>query len=301
MIFMKTTIVYTVLILTAATLFSCRKEYSIENGSGLQADFTAQVNGVTWDAADSSQYATILQGTITVVGTSSDGRQLTISLNDTIVGAYTLNQQTTSVATFSNVDSPSLYAYATNEGSDTSQAGGTVNVISIDPVGKTISGIFSFKAYRPLDGTTKVFTSGVFYKIPYTDTVPVISKLDTLTASVNSVTWPGVGITVQSLGGELVISGAQSDGSNAITLLLPVSSQPGSYSLSNITLDNCQGIFNPTPTPSLASTSGNLNVVENDAVRSRIRGNFTFMASDPLGTGDTYTISNGYFSAYYGQ
>jgi hypothetical protein len=298
---MKTTIVYTILVLTAATLFSCRKEYSIENGSGLPADFTAQVNGVTWDAADSSQYATILQGTITVVGTSSDGRQLSISLNDTVVGSYILNQQTTSVATFSNVDSASMYDYATNEGSDTSQAGGTVNVISIDPVGKTISGIFSFKAYRPLDGTTKVFASGVFYKIPYTDTVPVISKLDTLTASVNSITWPGVGITVQSLGGELVISGAQSDGSNAITLLLPVNSQPGSYSLSNITLDNCQGIFNPTPTPSLASTSGNLNVVENDVVHSRIRGNFTFMASDPLGTGDTYTISNGYFSAYYGQ
>ena len=298
---MKTTIVYTVLVLAAVTLFSCRKEYSLENAGGLPADFTAQINGVTWDAADSSQYATILQGTITIVGTSSDGRQLIISLNDTAIGSYTLNQQTTSVATFVNVDSASMYEYATNEGSDTSQAGGTVNVISIDPVGKTISGIFSFKAYRPLDGTTKVFTSGIFYKIPYSDTLPVNSKLDTLTADVDSVAWTGVGITVQSLGGELAISGALSDGSNAITLLVPVNSQPGSYSLSNITLDNCQGIFNPTPTPSLASTSGNLNVVENDAVRSRIRGNFTFMASDPLGTGDTYTISNGYFSAYYGQ
>ena len=165
---MKTTIVYTILVLTAATLFSCRKEYSIENGSGLPADFTAQVNGVTWDAADSSQYATILQGTITVVGTSSDGRQLSISLNDTVVGSYILNQQTTSVATFSNAVS-SIYNYATNEGSDTAQAGGTVNVMSIDPVGKTISGIFSFKAYRQLDSTQEVFTSGVFYKVPYTD------------------------------------------------------------------------------------------------------------------------------------
>ena len=166
---MKTTTVYTILVLTAATLFSCRKEYSVENGSGLPADFTAQINGVTWDAADSTQFATFIQGTITIVGTSPDGRQLIISLNDTVIGTYTLNQQSTSVATFLNVDSAGIYDYATNVGSDTSQAGGTVNVMSIDPVGKTLSGIFSFKAYRTLDGAQEVFTSGVFYKIPYID------------------------------------------------------------------------------------------------------------------------------------
>jgi Family of unknown function (DUF6252) len=299
---MKTTIVYTVLVFAAATLFSCRKEYSVENANGLAADFTAQVNGVTWDAADSTQYAAIAKGTITIVGTSADGQQLTISLNDTIVGTYILNQQTgSSVATFANVDSTSSYAYSTNQGSDTSQSGGTVNVMNIDPVGKTISGIFSFKTYRLLDATQKVFTSGVFYKIPYSDSLPTISKLDTLTATVNNIAWPGVGITVQMLGGEMVISGAQSDGSNAITLLLPSNSQPGSYSLANITLDNCQGIFNPTPTPSLASTSGNLNVLENNVLHSRIRGSFQFAASDPLGTGDTYNINDGYFSIYYGQ
>ncbi len=300
-VIMKTTIVYSILVLAAATLFSCRKEYSVENRNGQPADFTAQVNGITWDAADNTQFASIARGTITIVGTSSDGRQLPLSLNATIIGTYALNQQSTSVATFSNVDSAAMYNYATNEGSDTSQAGGTVNVISIDPVGKTISGIFSFKAYRQLDGDRKVFTSGIFYNIPYSDTLPVSSKLDTLLASIDSVAWPGVGITVQSLGGELAISGAEADSSNAITLLLPVTSQPGSYSLANIALDNCQGILNPTPSPSLASTSGNLVVVENDIAHSRLRGNFQFMASDPLGSGVTYTISNGYFSVYYGQ
>ena len=167
-VIMKTTIVYTILVLIAATLFSCRKEYSVENGNSLPADFTAQINGVTWDAADSTPLATIAQGTITITGTATDASQMTISLNDTIIGTYTLNQQTTSVATFSNAVS-SIYNYATNEGSDTAQAGGTVNVMSIDPVGKTVSGIFSFKAYRQLDSTQEVFTSGVFYKVPYTD------------------------------------------------------------------------------------------------------------------------------------
>jgi len=297
---MKTTIVYTVLVFAAA-LFSCRKEYSVENANGLPADFTAQINGVTWDAADSTQYAAIAKGTITIVGTSADGQQLTISLNDTIVGTYILNLQTgSSVATFNNVDSNSGYTYATNLGSDTSQSGGTVNVMTIDRVGKTISGIFSFKAYSLLDGSQKVFTSGVFYKIPYSDTLPTVSKLDTLTATIGTTAWPGVGITVQMLGGELAISGAQSDGSNAITLLLPGNSQPGSYSLANISLDNCGGVFNPTPTPSLVSTSGYLNILENNVEHSRIRGSFQFTASDPLGS-STYTIDNGYFSIYDGQ
>ncbi len=164
---MKTTTIYTFLVLTAATLFSCRKEYSVENGNGLPADFTAQVNGVTWDATVNTQYAAIENGTLTIVGTNANGQQLTISLNDTIVGTYTLNQQTTSVATFSNIDSASSYNYTTNGSSDTAQAGGSVIVMSIDAATKTVSGVFSFKAYRPLDNTQEVFTSGVFYNIPY--------------------------------------------------------------------------------------------------------------------------------------
>jgi hypothetical protein len=165
---MKTTIVYTILILAAA-LFSCKKEYSVENGNGLPADITAQINGVAWEAADSTQFASIAKGAITIAGTDSSGWQLVISLNDTVIGTYILNQQSTSVATFYNVDSASMYAYATNLGSDTAQAGGTVNVLTINRAEKTISGIFSFKAYRPLDGTQKVFTSGVFYNVPYVE------------------------------------------------------------------------------------------------------------------------------------
>jgi len=166
MMMKKTTIVYTTLVLAAA-LFSCKKEYSVENGNGLPADFTAQINGVTWEAADSTQMASVGQGGISIVGTASDGSQLTIVLNDTVIGTYILNQQSTSGAAYGNLDSASIYYYTTTAGSDTSQAGGTVNVLAINKVGKTISGIFSFKVYRPLDSTRKIFTSGVFYNIPY--------------------------------------------------------------------------------------------------------------------------------------
>lgn len=297
---MKKVAIYTVLILIAGVFGACHKYTSVEGGY-LPADFTAQVNGSTWDAADSTQFAAIANGTITLIGTSSSGEQLTIVLNDTVVGTYLLNQQTASVATFGVVDSASLTNYSTSQGVDTAQAGGSVTVMSIDPVGKTISGIFSFKTYRQSDASELLFTSGVFYRIPYGDSLPVPNTGDTLTATVNGTNWTGTGITAEALGGELAITGALPDGSNAMTLLLPVTSTPGSYSLADISLADCQGAWNPTPSPSFISTSGTLNVIQNDIPNSRISGNFVFTATNPIATGGPFNITNGYFSVYYGQ
>jgi hypothetical protein len=129
----------------------------------------ATINGVSWEAADSTQSAVVSQGLVTISGISGNGQEISITLNDTVVGLYVLNQTSASLAIYANLDSVGGYAYSTNQGSDTSQAGGTVNVISIDPVNRTISGIFDFKVYRNSDGTQKDITAGVFYNIPYTD------------------------------------------------------------------------------------------------------------------------------------
>ncbi len=153
----------------AIALFACHKYTSIENGRGLAADMVATINGMSWEAADSTQSATVSQGLVTISGISGNGQEISITLNDTVVGLYVLNQTSASLAIYANLDSVGGYAYSTNQGSDTSQAGGTVNVISIDPVRRTISGIFDFKVYRNSDGTQKDITSGVFYNIPYTD------------------------------------------------------------------------------------------------------------------------------------
>ncbi len=104
----------------------------------------ATINGVSWEAADSTQTAVISTGWITISGISADGQEISITLNDTVVGLYVLNQTSASLAVYANLDSVGSYAYSTNQGSDTSQAGGTVNV-TVDRYGqdRTISGIFS--------------------------------------------------------------------------------------------------------------------------------------------------------------
>ena len=166
---MKRVIIHTSLGFMAIALFACHKYTSIENGRGSAADMVATINGVSWEAADSTQSAVVSQGLVTISGISGNGQEISITLNDTVVGLYVLNQTSASLAIYANLDSVGGYAYSTNQGSDTSQAGGTVNVISIDPVNRTISGIFDFKVYRNSDGTQKDITSGVFYNIPYTD------------------------------------------------------------------------------------------------------------------------------------
>jgi hypothetical protein len=100
-------------------------------------------------------------------GISADGGEISITLNDTVVGLYVLNQTSASLAVYANLDSVGSYAWSTNQGSDTAQAGGTVDVTAINAVNRTISGIFSFKAYRNSDGSQKDITAGVFYNIPY--------------------------------------------------------------------------------------------------------------------------------------
>ncbi len=164
---MKTVIIHTSLALIAIALFACHKYTSIENGRGSAAEMVATIDGVPWAAGDSTESAIASQGFVTISGISNDGQEISITLSDTVVGLYILNQTSTSLAIYANLNIVGGFAYSTNQGIDTTQAGGTVNVISIDPVNRTISGIFDFKVYRNSDSTQKDITSGVFYNIPF--------------------------------------------------------------------------------------------------------------------------------------
>lgn len=168
---MNKVVVYTTVSLMAVvTMLACHKYTSIENGNGLPADMVATIDdSVSWEAADSTQTAIISQGLVTISGISADGQEISITLDDTVVGVYFLNQTSTSLAIYANLDSVGSYAYSTNQGADTAQAGGSVTVTAVNMVDRTISGVFSFKVFRNSDGTQQDITAGVFYNIPYVD------------------------------------------------------------------------------------------------------------------------------------
>jgi len=287
-------------VLVVLVLFSCRKEVSTENPNGRDGTFTAQIDGVQWSAADSLKGAAIVAGFINISGISSDHKQLSIILNDTIPGVYTLNQNTTSVAAYLNTDSADLYAYTSNQGSDTAQAGGTVTVTQIDLVNRTITGTFSLNVYRNVDGKQKKMTDGVFFKLPYTSSLPAANKTDTMHAVIDGENWMARSIQASSISNTLIINGSALNGSQAISLLVPFDIAPGGPYLFDYMQFTYTGVYSPVINSTYGSASGTLNILENDPVTGRIRGNFEFLAADPtFQTPKTYQVSNGYFSVQY--
>jgi Family of unknown function (DUF6252) len=285
--------------LAAFTFSACHKETSVENPNALNGNFSAIINGVQWVAADSTEGASILDGVINVTGISADNKQLSITLNDTVTGVYALNQTSTSVAAYADLDSSGSYSYTTNQGSDTAQAGGTVTITAIDKVNKTITGVFSLKVFRNLDNRQVIITQGGFYKLSYTSSLPPSSSADTMLALIDGANWAGQSITAEAVGSQLAISGSELNGSQTVSLIMPLNIAPGSYTL-NYTGGTYIGLYNPTPTIPLASTSGTLTILQNNSATQQVSGNFQFQATDPLGNGNSpHQISSGYFSVQY--
>lgn len=280
------------------SMASCRKEMSIEHPGGMAGTFTAVIDGTQWIAADSTKGASILQGMINISGISVDNKQLSITLNDTVTGVYQLSQVSASLAAYADNDSSNSYAYTTNEGQDSSQAGGLVTVTEIDKVNHTISGTFSFKVYRDIDNHQKTITAGVFYKLPFATTLPPAGDQDTMKAVIDGANWKAASIIAQSLAPQLAINGSALNGSQSISLIMPLDVQPGTYTF-DVTGLTYIAIYMPSATISRVSTSGTLNILENDPTTRRVRGNFQFQADEPLNPAIQNLISAGYFSVKY--
>jgi hypothetical protein len=283
---------------------SCKKQTSIETGTLASGNFTAKVDGVQWSASGTKQGASILGGVINITGISADNKEITMTITDSVAGTYTLSQSSTSYGAYADIDSSDVYAFSTNQGKDSTQAGGVITILNIDPVGKTISGTFSFHVYRDIDGRGKNITNGVFTRIPYVTTLPPSSTTDTLQASIDNKSWKAGNIQATIASGQLTLVGASSDATQTIGLLLPANTPPGSYPLdgSNPSFLGAYTLLGGSTSTGFVSKAGTLTVTQNNTSTSRIRGTFQFTATDPTGANTTtHTIASGVFSIYYGQ
>ncbi len=301
---MKKAILYGLVLFGGWLISSCKKETSIEKGNSVTGNFVAQIDGVHWAAAFNAQQATLIQGMINITGISSDNQEISMTIADSVAGTYTLNQQSASLAAYADIDSSDIYAFTTNQGTDTTQAGGVVTISEIDPIGKTMTGTFSFKVYRDIDGRQKTITAGVFNKLPYTTSLPSGSSGDTLKATIDGTAWTGKSIEASINAGELSIVGSSSDGSQSIGLLVPSTATAGTYPLdgSNPTYIGVYTIVAGGTASGLVSTAGSVTILENNTTSSRIRGSFVFTAKDPTGASSaSHAITSGVFSVYYGN
>jgi hypothetical protein len=137
------------------------------------ANFKAKIDGTQWVADKFSQCAR-MNGIINISGLGLDKKIITITLPDSGVHQYTLAWDNSSGSAGAFMDSAlaDVTAFTSNAGSSPGEAGGTLNITSIDETNKKMSGTFSFKAKRLTDNTYRNITEGVFTNVPYITSLP---------------------------------------------------------------------------------------------------------------------------------
>ncbi|MFZ4057714.1 MAG: DUF6252 family protein [Ferruginibacter sp.] len=291
--------------LLAITLFytACERELSEENGGtptgggggAVVGDFRAKFDGTQW-VANRLTGASRMGGLINITGLSTNGQVLTITLTDSGVHQYYLYDTTMNAAALVDSTLPNRNAFGTNQGT-TAQSGGVVNITAIDAVNKRISGTFSFKVYRAMDSLQRTITDGVFTNTSYSTTMPPSSATDTMYVDIDGSTYRPVSVTGLANSGNIIINGTDATASKTVGLTFPETTIPGTYTLDFFGLVYI-GLYNPNSTTALASSSGNLEILENNATTRRIRGRFSFVA-EPLLGGTSVNLTNGYFSVRY--
>ncbi|MEO5999310.1 MAG: DUF6252 family protein [Chitinophagaceae bacterium] len=288
------------IILFTMLVTSCQKEISIELGNGsvtiVSGELKMKINGSQWTASKDAR-ASILGGYISINGLSPDNKSLSITLNDSVPGTYILDQMSFHFAALSDSSDLGGLSCTTEEGTDTSKAGGVVIVTSIDKVNKTISGTFHFKLYRDFDSKQKIVTEGVFTKLPYSVTLPPASLTDTFHVKIDNVDWTAKSLTAISSGSDLIVNASERDLTRIVALSFPATIVPGTYNLDALA-GIYVGVYAPNTTTFFTSLTGKLTIIEHNSLTKRIKGNFDFKAID-LGTSKSAQLSAGYFSIGY--
>jgi hypothetical protein len=202
-----------------------------------------------------------------------------------------------------------------------SQAGGQVVVSQIDAANQTISGTFQMHLYSDSAGYTKVFTNGVFNKLPYITSLPLAPATDTFTVLINGVPWKAPSITANIEEGEFMVRGSTRDGRQWVNIGVPVPASVGSgvigyycpvgFSIfgtylgqygnnDSVYLDKYLIGAPPLGTDDyyIFETSGYLEILQNNLSSHRLSANFQLQMTDSTGVASVM-LTNGYFSITY--
>lgn len=285
-----------VALLGALAFFSCQKEVDdtpVNPGNPSTGMFKAKIDGVQYTASTST--GSILRNVITIAAYSADKKYFVIVISDTVARTYTLNQNSTHAIAFADSTDANKKNFASNQGSDSSQAGGTATITSIDKVNMIISGTFSCKLYRNDDGKRKVVTEGSF-QVPYTSGLPAAKTTDTFHVQIDGMDWVAKSISGNASGGLLVVTASERNLSKIVALQLSQMITAGSYNFD--AAGSNAGIYIPDGITPCSVDTGKITILENNLTSKRIRGNFSFKADEFQGN-KSYQLASGYFSVGY--
>lgn len=298
----RTALALQTIFLMMVTFNSCQKELTDPNLStttttGGTGDFRAKINGVQFIASAAS--GSRVSGLIAVAGIGG-GKQMVITLQDSGVHHYTLDQTSMQAAAYTDSASGSINAFASNQSSNPTQAGGSVDITSIDTANKKFSGTFRFLVYRQFDSTQRTVSEGSFTNISYATTTPPRVSTDTFTVKIDNVlfvpfTISGIHVTLFN---QISIGGTDQNGTKSVSVLVPDNVTPGTYPITTIG-GTYFGQYNKNATTFLFSDIGQLTILEHNTTTKRIKGNFNFHASEILTPTSQAVLSSGYFSLVY--
>jgi hypothetical protein len=308
---MRKGFLYNLMILAGVIVFSsCQKE--IDPGiiadpppPGATGNLKAKIDGTQW-VANSVESASRMLGFITIGGRSTDRKYLLIQLTDSGVHNYTLDNISLNAASYIDSNLANAVNFTTNQGSGPADAGGFVNITSIDAANKRISGTFSFRVFRQMDGAQRTLTEGSFTNLPYLTTLPPTNSTDTFRVKIAGTLWvPPIVLGSKTpaappLVPQIAITGTSSDGTKSVGMFMPLSIIPGNYTF-DLFGGTYLGLYNPDidPNHSQAAMSGTLNILSHNTTTRRIRGNFNFHAEALLNSSLNTELTDGYFSVSY--
>ena len=278
-------------------LVSCLKEKSLDStGDGGAGILRMKIDGKQW-TANKTASATIMNEHVTITGASQDNFDLMIQIKTTSVGTYQLDQASDHIAIVIDNNEASPVGYSTDQGANSSIAGGTVNITKIDEATKRMSGNFTFKLYRSIDDKSIMITEGVFENLPYTADPPTTGTSDALKCKIDGTEWtaPQAGATLNT--GLILIVGSESNNSRTLTITVPETITPGDYVLDNTSF--YLGIYTDGTKIYGAGAGGTLKITEHQ--NRTIKGSFQFTAEDQIDppVNPNVAITEGSFSATY--
>ncbi len=163
---------------------------------------------------------------------------------------------------------------------------GKITVTDWDTSGKTISGIFNFRAMLEGVDTLRVH-EGVFFRVPYrSGGGDPIQNAGTFLADIGGEPWEAFTIQAMNTGETIVTSGATA--SIIILLGLPNDVENGVYQLPSAVF---RATYRDDNTVQEAASSGSIEILEHDVVNKTVKGTFFFETASQSITSGQFDIT----------
>ena len=274
-----------VLTLALLSIQSCKKDE--EMPAAVKDKFTARIDALSWSA--NSYQASIYNGSIVVIGESSDGTTITISIDGDTAGLYGMSSSTGSTAILSL---PSGKGFSTAASPD---AGGQILIESINAGTREMTGTFNFTAVRASDDSTISVTEGRFVNLKYSN-LPIGVENNRLSVDVNGSNWSPVNVSGFVAFKTLFINAIDADGTRTLSFELPFDIAPGTYTLNYFT--PYKALYISPDGRTHYAVKGDLEVTSHNLVNQEIKANFNTYLKEYEGTGEVH-LTDGYFEINY--